>query len=103
MECIRFINFAIDGASVETHAMLLTSCEFLDGKINYCVAVDNNYNVKNDRYQLVGGSNGTTMGKYCISTNLLIMSHASFSLLAPKDFASDKRWNNSFPAAVLIK
>ena len=59
--------------------------------MNHCVAVDNKHNVKNNRCQFIGGSNAATMGNYHIGTNLLIMAEVSSKLLAPKDFASDKR------------
>ena len=88
---VHFTNFATDGVSVETHDMSQTLCEFLDGKINHCAAVDNKHNVKNDRHQFIGGSNAETMGNYYIDTNLLIMAEVSSELLAPKDFASDKK------------
>ena len=61
---VSFTNFAADSVSVETHDMLQTLCEFLERKKNHCAALDNEHNVKNDRYQLIGGSNAATMGNY---------------------------------------
>ena len=68
LDYVRFTNFATDGVSVETSDILLSLCEFLDGKHNFCAAVDNKHNVKNDRYQLIGGSNAATIGNYYIDT-----------------------------------
>ena len=96
LDYVRFTNFATDGVSVETSDILLSLCEFLDGKHNFCAAVDNKHNVKNDRYQLIGGSNAATIGNYYVDTNLLLMSHASSELIVPKDFASDKKVEELF-------
>ena len=103
LEDARFTNFATDGVSVETHDVLQTLCLCLDGKINYCAAVDNKHNVKNDRYQLIGGSNVATMGTYCIDTNLLLMAGVSADLIAPKDFASDKKVEQLFSYPTINK
>ena len=103
LEDARFTNFATDGVSVETHDVLQTLCLCLDGKINYCAAVDNKHNVKNDRYQLIGGSNVATMGTYCIDTNLLLMAGVSADLIAPKDFASDKKVEQLFSYPTISK
>ena len=75
----------------------------LDGKINYCAAVDNKHDVKNDRHQLIGGSNVATMGTYFIDTNLLLMAGASADLIAPKDFASDKKVEELFSYPTISK
>ena len=72
LDHVRFTNFATDGVSVETSDILLSLCEFLDGKKNFCAAVDNKHNINNDRYQLIGGSNAATIGNYYIDTNLYI-------------------------------
>ena len=86
-----FVNFATDGVSVEIHDILLTLCQFLNGKINDCAAVENKYNIKNDRYQFIGDSNVVVIGNYYIDTNLLLMAKVSSELIAPKDFTSDKK------------
>ena len=100
---VRFTNFATDGVSVETSDILQTLCEFIDGKIDYCAAVDNKHNVKNDRYQLIGGSNAATIGNYYIDTNLLLLAEVSSELIAPKDFASDKKVEQLFSYNTLNK
>jgi hypothetical protein len=103
MNDIRFTNFATDSVSVETHDILHTLCLFMDGKANYCAAVDNKHNVKNDRYQLIGGSNAATIGKYYVDTNLLLMAGVSSDLIAPKDFASDKKVEQLFSYPTINK
>ena len=103
LDNVRFTNFTTDGVSVETYDILQTLCQFLDGKIEYCAAVDNKHNVKNDRYQLIGGSNAATIGNYYIDTNLLILAEVSSELIAPKDFASDKKVEQLFSYATLNK
>ena len=103
LEEVRFTNFAVDGLSVETHDVLETLCKFIDGKINYCATVDNKHNIKNDRYQLIGGSNAACIGNYYIDTNLLLMAGVSSELLVPKDFASDKKVEQLFSYPTISK
>ena len=103
LEMVRFTSFATDGVSVETHDIMLALCEFLDRKNEYCAAVDNKHNIKNDRYQLIGGSNAGTMGNYYVDTNLLLMAKVSAELIAPKDFASDKKVEQLFSYKCLNK
>jgi hypothetical protein len=46
----------VDGVSLETKDVMTTICNFLSGRCNFTGAVVNKHNVKNDRYQLIGGS-----------------------------------------------
>ena len=71
-----FSNFATDGVSVETKDIMYTMFSFLDKKVNYLGAVDNKHNVKNHRYQYIGGSNVATIGTYI----LVLRSHLSYYL-----------------------
>ena len=71
-------NFATDGVSVETNDIMTATCKFLDGKLNYCGVVDNKHNVKNDRYQLIGGSNVATLGKLLRSMLFVTMSNMCY-------------------------
>ena len=41
MEGTKFANWAADGVSFEINDVVTTLCHFLDGKINYCAAVNN--------------------------------------------------------------
>ena len=63
-ERVRFSNFATDGVSVETNDIMSTLFLFLDGKVQCAARVDNKHNVKNHRYQCVGGSNVASIGNY---------------------------------------
>ncbi len=48
-----FVNFAVDGVSLETKDVMTTICNFLSGRCNFTGAVDNKHNIKNDRYQII--------------------------------------------------
>ncbi len=52
---------------------------------------DTNHNIKNSRYQEIGGSGETpaSIGRYCFDVMLLKMSGAPREVLRPDDFASD--------------
>ena len=54
---VAFTNFATDGVSVETRDIMSTLLKFLDGKLEYTVAVDNKHNIKIHCYQYIRGSN----------------------------------------------
>ena len=49
--------------SVETNDIITTLCHFLDGEMNYCAAVNDKQNTKNDRPQTIDGSNVASVGK----------------------------------------
>ena len=103
LDKVRFTNFATNGLSVETCNVLQTLCQFMNRKTNYCAAVDNKHNIKNDRCQLIGRSNVATIGNYYVDTNLLLMAQVSSNLLAPKDFASDKKVEQIFSYPTINK
>ena len=71
--------------------MFMTLCKHLDGKIKYCTAVNNKYNMKNDRCQFIGGSNSVVIGNYYVDANLLLIAKVSSELIVLKDFASNKK------------
>ena len=50
-----FLNFSVDGVYVETVDIMCAIYQILDGKEAHTGAVYNNHNVKNDRYQIIGG------------------------------------------------
>ena len=91
-----FINFTTDSVLVEMHNILLILCQFLDGKINHYILMDNKHNIKNDQYQFIGGSNVAVIGNYYIDTNLLLIAKVSSELIVPKDFVSDKKVEQLF-------
>ena len=86
-----FLSFAVDGVAVETDDVRTTICEFLNGDADHTGIVDNKHNVKNDRYQIVGGSCVPTIGNLLVDADLLRQAGVSPELIRPKDFASDKK------------
>lgn len=85
-----FLNFCVDGVSAETSDVMTALCQFLDGKVNYTASVDNKHNIKNDRYQIIGGSCLPTIGTLIIDADLLRAVGIPESEYRVKDFASDK-------------
>ena len=100
---VEFTNFATDGVSVETHDIMNTLFKFLDGKISFLGAVDNKHNVKNHRYQYIGGSNVASIGNSIVDVNLLLQANVSKDLISPKDFSSDKKVEQLFSFGTLLK
>jgi len=98
-----FTNFAIDGVSVETRDIMLTIFQFLDGEISYLAGVDNKYNVKNHRYQFIGGSNIASIRNTIIDMNLLLQANVSSQLISPKDFSLNKKVEQLFSFGTLLK
>ena len=50
------LNFSVDGVSVESIGVVYAIFQFLNGKESHTGAVNNKHNVKNDCYQIIGGS-----------------------------------------------
>ena len=59
---VSLLSFAVDGVSYETTDVMQAIALFLDGnsKEDHTGAVNNKHNLKNDRYQITGGSCFTT-------------------------------------------
>ncbi len=85
-----FVNFAVDGVVLETKNVMTTICNFLSGGCNFNEAVDNKHNVKNDGYQIIGGSGVPLVGKYVADVDLIRHEGIPENLWIVKDFASDK-------------
>ena len=83
------LNTTMDGVSTEVQWNLKTMLDYLDGKINYVSLPDTNHNVKNCRYQLVGGSSPASIGSYVFDPALLRIAEVSRKLWRVEDFASD--------------
>ena len=71
MKNIRFTNLVIDSTLLETVDIIHVILSFIKGKCNYSIVVDNKYNVKNNRYYLIRGSNMAMIRNYFINTDLL--------------------------------
>jgi hypothetical protein len=98
-----FVNFAVDGVSLETKDVMTTICNFLGGRCNFTGAVDNKHNVKNDRYQLIGGSGVPIVGKYVADVDLIRQAGVPEDLFIVKDFASDKKVEELFSYGTMKK
>ena len=66
-----FLNFDVDGVSEESIDVMYAICQFLNWKESHTGAVDNKHNVKNDCYQIIGGSCIPTIGNLVLDTDLL--------------------------------
>ena len=51
-----FLNFGVDGVSLETFDVCQAICDFLSGKCKHLGATDTNHDIKSWRYQIIGGS-----------------------------------------------
>ena len=91
-----FVNFAVDGVSLETKDVMTTICNFLSGCCNFTGAVDKKHNVKNDRYQIIGGSGVPLVGNYVADVDLIRQAGVPEDLWIVKDFASDKKVEDLF-------
>ncbi len=63
--------------------------DYLDGKINYVALPDTNHNVKNSRYQLIGGSSPASIGAYVFDPALIRLAKVNQKLWRVQDFASN--------------
>jgi hypothetical protein len=66
-------------------------CNFLSGRCNFTGAVDNKHNIKNGRYQIIGGSGVPLVGKYVADVDLIRQAGVPEDLWIVKDFDSDKK------------
>jgi len=85
-----FLNFAVDGVSLEQTDVMTAICNFLLGDDNHIGSVDNKHNIRNDRYQVIGGQALVSVGTWVCDLDLLLQSGVSQKLIRIKDFASDK-------------
>jgi hypothetical protein len=86
----------VDGVSLETKDVMTAICNFLSGRYNFTGAVDNKHNVKNDRYQIIGGSGVPLVGKYVADVDLIRQAYVPEDLWIVKDFDSDKKVEDLF-------
>ncbi len=90
VQSTSFVNFAVDGVSLETKDVMTTICNFLSGCCNFTGVVDNKHSVKNDKYQIIGGSGVPLVGNYVADVDLIRQAGVPEDLWIAKDFASDK-------------
>ncbi len=63
---------------------------FLDGKEDNTGVVDNKHNLKNDRYQIAGGSCVPVIGNLGVDTDIMSQAGVQEEAYRMKDFACDK-------------
>lgn len=83
------LNTTTDGVSSEVQWNLRVMTGFLSGNVNYVSLPDTNHNVKNLRYQLIGGSSCAVIGSYVFDPWYLKLAGIHQKLWRIDDFASD--------------
>ena len=61
----------------------------MSGDVCYVGLIDTKHNVKNNRYQIIGGSCAAIIGEYVHDIGLLNASGATREFWRPEDFVSD--------------
>ena len=82
-------NTSTDGVASEVQWNLSVTRSYLDAKENYISLPDTNHNVKNSRYQLIGGSSAASIGSYVFDPWMLKDAGIAQELWRVDDFASD--------------
>ena len=82
------LSVAMNGVSYESVWCIEQMCKYLDGKTNVVGLKDNNHNMKNPRYQIMGGSSVAVLGKEVVDPFLLKITAVSTELWITEDYAS---------------
>ncbi len=83
------LNTTTDGVASKVQWYLCVIIGFLSGSMNYVSLTDTNHNVKNARYQLIGGSLCAVIGSYILDPWYLMMVDIHQNLWRIDDYASD--------------
>jgi hypothetical protein len=83
------LNTTTDGVSTEVQWNKEVMLDFLDGKISYVSLLDTYHNVKNSRYQLIGGSSPALIGAYVFDPALIRLAKVNQKLWRVENFGSD--------------
>ncbi len=67
------LNTTTDGVSTEVQWNNEVLLDYINGKNNHVSLPDTNHNVKNSRYQLIGGSSPASIGAYVFDPALLCL------------------------------
>jgi len=88
---VAVLNSSTDGVSCEVHSNFSQVCRYIMGDSNQLSIPDPNHNVKNLRYQEIGGSGEVpaVIGNYVFDSMMLKMARVARELLRIDDFASD--------------
>ena len=85
----NFLNFSVDGVSIESNHVRQSICDFFSDKCSYIGTTDSNHNAKSIVYQIIGGSNLSYIGKIPIDADLLRLADITQEFWRTQDFASD--------------
>ena len=83
------LNQSTDGVTCEVDWNKQVTLLYLDGTINNISLTDPNHNVKNGRYQWIGGSSAAVMGFYVFNPSYLKLAGVPPYLWQIKDWESD--------------
>jgi hypothetical protein len=83
------LNTTTVGVYTEVQWNLSVMLDYIDGKINYVSLPDTNHNVKNSRYQLIGGSSPASIIAYVFDPALIRLAKVNQKLWRVEDFAFD--------------
>ena len=83
------LNQSTDGVSCEVEYNLDMICGYLQGKHDHTALPDTNHNIKNQRYQYIGGSSPASIGHYVFDSFMLVEAGVSKECIRIEDFASD--------------
>jgi hypothetical protein len=83
------LNTTTDGVASKVQWNLLVMVGFLSDSMNYVSLPDTNHNVKNTRYQLIGGLSCAVIGSYVLDPWYLKMANIHQKLWRIDDYASD--------------
>jgi len=86
---VVLLNQTTDGVSCEVQWNLKVARRYLLGEINYMSFPDTNHNVKNLRYQLVGGASVAAIGRFVLDPWLVVKGGVTKELFRVSDYASD--------------
>ena len=97
---MRFINFALDGVTLETNDVVTSNHKLLDGTNSFAAAAaaDNKKCAKNSRYQLIGDSCAATIVNHNIDCNILLQAGFSKDLTVVKILQVIRRYKVCFHA-----
>jgi hypothetical protein len=88
---VAVLNASTDGVSCEVHSNFSQVCRYIMGDSDQLSIHDPNHNVKNLRYQEIGGSGEVpvVIGNYVFDSMVLKMARVAREFLRIDDFASD--------------
>jgi hypothetical protein len=86
---VELVSVAADGVGCDNKWICSQLMEYLSGNLRHVGLIDTNHNMKNFRYQFLGGSSVVWMGRFILDTELFRISGVATLFWRVKDFASD--------------